>query len=93
MFATENDTSGGSRLTDVNELAASPSSSPSTSAATATTPLGKTPNAVRRATDVEVLVGGERVRGHASAPSGVGSSAWTRGRAVSSQAAYAAGSS
>src|SRR5262249_46584046 len=47
-FATENDTSAGSRLTEVNELAARPTSSPSTSAATATTPLGKTPNASRR---------------------------------------------
>ena len=57
MFATENDTSGGSRLTEVNELAASPVSCPSTSAATATTPLGKTPNAAPQPGRVEVLVG------------------------------------
>lgn len=44
--ATENETSGGSRLTLVNELAASPVSRPSTSAATVTTPVGKTPNAL-----------------------------------------------
>ena len=43
--AIENDTSGGSRLTLVKELAARPVSSPSTSAATATTPVGKMPKA------------------------------------------------
>ena len=48
VLAIENDTSGGSRLTDVNELAASPTGTPSTLAATATTPLGKIPNASRR---------------------------------------------
>ena len=37
----------GSRLTEVNELAASPISCPSTSEATATTPLGNTPKASR----------------------------------------------
>ena len=41
--ATENDTSGGSRLTEVNELAAIPVRWPRTWAATATTPLGKAP--------------------------------------------------
>ena len=41
------DTSAGSSETDVNELAASPSGAPSTSAQTATTPLGKLANACR----------------------------------------------
>src|SRR3954471_12785102 len=47
LLATENDTSGGSRLTDVKELAARPTLVPSTSAATATTPLGNTPKTSR----------------------------------------------
>jgi hypothetical protein len=47
VLATEKETSAGSRLTDVNELAARPTSDPPTSAATATTPLGKEPNAWR----------------------------------------------
>ena len=47
VLATENDTRGGSRLTEVNELAASPTNVSSTCAATATTPLGKTPNTSR----------------------------------------------
>ncbi len=43
LVATEKDTSGGSRLTEVNELAAMPVRCPRTCAATATTPLGKAP--------------------------------------------------
>src|ERR1700742_4857099 len=50
VFAIENDTSGGSRLTEVNDDAASPMGRPSMVAATATTPLGNTPNACRSAT-------------------------------------------
>lgn len=42
------ETSGGSKDTDVNELAAMPTSSPSTRAATATTPLGKLAKALSR---------------------------------------------
>ena len=48
VVATENETSGGSRLTEVNELAAMPVSRPRTCAATATTPLGYAPKAARR---------------------------------------------
>ena len=69
-FAIENETSGGSRLTDVNELAASPSNCPSTSAATATTPVGKMPNDARSASRIEVLVGREDGRGHDAAGAG-----------------------
>ena len=54
VVATEKDTSGGSRLTEVNELAAIPVSWPRTWAATATTPLGKAPNARAEGMGVEV---------------------------------------
>jgi hypothetical protein len=42
------DTSGGSSDTGTNVLAARPTLSPSTSAAIATTPIGKQPNASRK---------------------------------------------
>ena len=41
VFCTQNDTSGGSSDTGTNVLAARPTRTPSTSAATATTPVGK----------------------------------------------------
>src|SRR4051794_20980698 len=47
MRPMENDTSGGSRDTEVNELAANPTTRSPTRAATATTPLGNAPNAWR----------------------------------------------
>ena len=56
----ENETSGGSRLTDVNELAARPSHPPSTSAATATTPVGKIPKAWRSPTGSRSWLVGKR---------------------------------
>lgn len=40
--------SGGSRDTDVNELAASPTGAPSTNAAMAVTPVGNAPKTRRR---------------------------------------------
>ena len=48
VVAMENDTSGGSMLTEVNDDAAMPVSWPFTDAATATTPEGKAPKASRR---------------------------------------------
>ena len=68
VVATENDTSGGSRLTEVNELAARPTRAPSTSAATATTPLGKTPNTSRSRCGSRSWLVREGRRGHARAP-------------------------
>src|SRR5882757_406408 len=47
--ATHTETNGGSRDTDVNELAASPAGKPFWIAATAVTPLGKLLNAARSA--------------------------------------------
>ena len=47
MFWMQTDTSGGDTDTDVNELAAIPTGSPSTSAQTAVTPDGKQPKARR----------------------------------------------
>src|SRR6516164_2933988 len=47
VFCTQNDTSGGSSETGTKVLAAKPSRTPSTTAAMATTPDGKWPNASR----------------------------------------------
>ena len=47
MFWIQTDTSGGDTDTNVNELAAIPTGSPSTSAQTAVTPDGKQPKARR----------------------------------------------
>src|SRR5581483_4855761 len=48
-LAIEIDTSGGSMLTEVNELAARPTGTPSMSATRATTPEGKAPKTSRNA--------------------------------------------
>ena len=55
VFCTQNDTSGGSSDTGTKVLAASPTRTPSTSAAIAMTPDGKWPNASR--SDVWVVSG------------------------------------
>src|SRR6476620_615035 len=48
VFCTQKDTSGGSKETGTNVLAARPTSTPSACAAIAMTPDGKCPNASRR---------------------------------------------
>ena len=70
--AMENDTSGGSMLTEVNDDAAIPVSWPFTDAATATTPEGKAPNASRRVrwSRPGRTVGGTGRVGHADTPPG-----------------------
>ena len=97
--AMENDTSGGSMLTEVNDDAAIPVSCPFTDAATATTPEGKAPKASRRVrwsmagTDASAGVG---VCGHADDTSREGVGAGRVGRsccAVANHASYVSGRS
>ncbi|COW15917.1 Uncharacterised protein [Mycobacterium tuberculosis] len=56
VFCTQNDTSGGSSKTGTKVLAAKPCRTPSTSAAMATTPVGKWPKASRSEDGVRLFV-------------------------------------
>ena len=92
VVAIENDTSGGSMLTEVKDDAAMPVSWPFTDAATATTPDGEGPEGVAQGALVERgEVGWAVMR---TPPGGrLRSGGRAAGRAAASQAAYAAGSS
>src|SRR5579875_382416 len=64
VFCTQNDTSGGSSETGTKVLAARPSRTPSTSAAMATTPVGKCPKASRSEDGVSLLLEFTGLRSH-----------------------------
>ena len=62
VFCTQNDTNGGSSETGTKVLAARPTRTPATSAAIATTPEGKWPNASRNEVGVSLFIAFTRIQ-------------------------------